>query len=199
MRFFVPAISVALLTATLPGAASAQDAPVMPALSEEVILPEPGTLDSLFADLKRSREETAASAIASRIDSLLDTSPSATVSLLFEWADKADDEGRSASALDFLSEAISLQPDNAAAYRKRAVLHYTAGDYVKTMDDIRTALKLEPRDFGSLGLMATILDKTGHEEESVVVWRQYLSIYPADRKVIGHIDEVDQARAGRRL
>ena len=98
-----------------------------------------------------------------------------------------------------MSEAIALRPDEAAPYRKRAVLHYTHGDLERAMDDIRTSLSLEPRDFGALGLMATILDRTGRQEAAVAVWRRYLEFYPADRDVAAFVESTLNERAGKRI
>lgn len=203
MRFFV---SIFLMSSfVLPSAAAAQSGVENrvsgPSLSSVAAVESAQTndLESMFARLKRTRDEQAAAAIAGQIDEELDRSSSATLSLLFKWADEAENDGRHAAALDFLSEAISLKPDDAAAYRRRAVVHYTAGDYAKTMDDIRSSLALEPRDFAALGLMATILDKTGHSDAALGVWRRYLTLYPGDRDVAAHIDNVTQDLAGQRL
>ncbi|PRX09132.1 UNVERIFIED_ORG: hypothetical protein BCL66_108213 [Martelella mediterranea] len=67
------------------------------------------------------------------------------------------------------------------------------------MDDIGTALALEPRDFGGLGLMATILDRTGRPEAALEVWRRYLDFYPADRDVGSYVDTTENDLAGERL
>lgn len=204
--FFMPPVAFAQTgPERLPPSADVPDdkipgtvgAPPDTALLEQASPEDP--IDSMLVSLKRTRSEQAAAAIAGRIDEELDRSSSATLSLLFKWADEAENDERHAAALDFLSEAIALKPNDVAAYRRRAVVHYTSGDYAKTMDDIRTSLELEPRDFAALGLMATILDKTGHTEAALDVWRQYLTLYPGDRDVAAHVDAVMQQLAGQRL
>ncbi|MGV0820043.1 hypothetical protein [Martelella sp. AMO21009] len=160
---------------------------------------EADPLDRLYDRLKRTSDARQAADLARQIDEYLDRSPSATVSLLIEWSDDSENNGRTAAALDFLSEAIALRPDEAAPYRKRAVLHYTHGDLERAMDDIRTSLSLEPRDFGALGLMATILDRTGRQEAAVAVWRRYLEFYPADRDVAAFVETTLNERAGKRI
>ncbi|MEO2037138.1 MAG: hypothetical protein ABGW90_00325 [Martelella sp.] len=201
MRFSVSAILILVtlavfgpLPALAQGSAAEDQASEMP----DVVV-EADPLDRLYDRLKRTSDARQAADLARQIDEYLDRSPSATVSLLIEWSDDSENNGRTAAALDFLSEAIALRPDEAAPYRKRAVLHYTHGDLERAMDDIRTSLSLEPRDFGALGLMATILDRTGRQEAAVAVWRRYLEFYPADRDVAAFVESTLNERAGKRI
>ena len=201
MRFSVSAILIlAALAVAGPLPALAQGNAANEQVSEmpdSVVEADP--LDRLYDRLKRTSDARQAADLARQIDEYLDRSPSATVSLLIEWSDDSENNGRTAAALDFLSEAIALRPDEAAPYRKRAVLHYTHGDLERAMDDIRTSLSLEPRDFGALGLMATILDRTGRQEAAVEVWRRYLEFYPADRDVAAFVESTLNERAGKRI
>ncbi|WP_052699671.1 tetratricopeptide repeat protein [Martelella endophytica] len=215
MRFFISAVLISTALVAQPALAQmAPDAPTPELLppagetvapdqqpAEAILQPnEDGdTLARLFRQLRRARDADEAAAFAKRIDDTLDLSPSATVSLLIKWSDDAENDGRTASALDFLSEAIALRPDEPAAYRKRAVIHYTHGDINRAMDDIRSALDLEPRDIGALGLMATILDQAGRQQAAVAVWRRYLELYPADRDVSSYVDRTENEIAGERL
>ena len=200
MRFFVTTFFV-LSTLTCPAMQVFAAEPA--GIDDAAIAPhsdiQDGSLDSLYRQLKRARDHDQAAGLARRIDEQLDASPSATVSLLISWSDDAENEGRNAAALDFLSEAIALRPDEPAAYRKRAVLHFTHGALFRAMDDLRTALKLEPRDFSAMGLMATILERTGHDEAALDVWRRYLVFYPADREISGYVERVENEMAGKRI
>ncbi|WP_152534461.1 hypothetical protein [Martelella sp. AD-3] len=196
MRFFMPVFLTLFSLAPLAAptvAAQARDG------GEAAVEAPADPLDAMYRQLARTRDSGEAAAFAKEIDDYLDRSPSATVSLLIEWSDAAEADGRTAAALDFLSEAIALRPDEPAAYRKRAVIHYTHGDLNRAMDDIGSALALEPRDFGGLGLMATILDRTGRPEAALKVWRRYLDFYPADRDVSAYVDNTENDLAGRRL
>jgi len=201
MRFFMSAILILAAQAAvgpLPALAQGNAADDQVSDIPEAVV-EADPLDRLYDRLKRTSDARQAADLARQIDEYLDRSPSATVSLLIEWSDDSENNGRSAAALDFLSEAIALRPDEAAPYRKRAVLHYTHGDLDRAMDDIRTSLSLEPRDFGALGLMATILDRTGRQEAAVEVWRRYLEFYPADRDVAAFVESTLNERAGKRI
>ncbi|WP_176086212.1 hypothetical protein [Martelella sp. HB161492] len=198
MRFSVlPVLAFILLSGTASFAEEmASVADQQAPLSNES---EAASLDLLFSSLKKTRDADEAATIAARIDEDLDYSDSATVRLLIAWSDDARNQQHPAAALDFLSEAIALDPGDPAGHRKRAQLHYADHNYHKSMDDLQAVLALEPRDIGSLALMATILEQSGRMEQALAVWRHYLEIYPADRKVAAHIDAEDEKLAGKRI
>ncbi len=81
-------------------------------------------LDKLFTELRRTTDEARARRIASQINTLWSQSGSATVDLLMQWANKAMLEHRYPSAIDFLNEAIALNPDYAEAWNRRATVYF---------------------------------------------------------------------------
>ncbi len=81
-------------------------------------------LDKLFADLRRTTDEAKARRIASQINTLWSQSGSATVDLLMQWANAAMLERRYPSAIDFLNEAIALDPEYAEAWNRRATVYF---------------------------------------------------------------------------
>ncbi|TPW32305.1 hypothetical protein FJU08_04660 [Martelella alba] len=198
MRFSVlPFLAFILLSGTASFAAE-----VVAQSGQQAVLAdesEDGSLDLLFSSLKKTRDADEAATIAARIDEDLDYSDSATIRLLIAWSDDARNQQHPAAALDFLSEAIALDPEDPAGRRKRAQLHYADHNYHKSMDDLQAVLALEPRDIGSMALMATILEQSGRTEQALSVWRHYLDIYPADRKVAAHVDAEDEKLAGKRI
>ncbi|MFC5442084.1 tetratricopeptide repeat protein [Rhizobium halophytocola] len=160
---------------------------------------EPDTVESLLTALKRQRDPDKAQQTANRLMRLWNVSGSATVDLLMQWADKAISEDREPAALDFLGQAISLDPGFVGAWNKRATLHFAHGDYAKSMSDINQVLKLEPHHFGALAGLAAILDASGREETSLSAWQSYLDIYPADRKAQDTVTKLSEKLAGSRL
>lgn len=160
---------------------------------------EADSVNKLLNDLKRERDPQAAQRIASRLFTLWSKSDSATVNLLLEWADTAIKEKRNAAALDFLDQAITLAPDFAGAWNKRATLHYTLGEQRKSMADINRVLALEPRNFGALAGMASILREAGRKEMALRAWERYLEIYPTDRQAQEVVTTLSEELAGSRL
>lgn len=138
-------------------------------------------LDKLFADLKRTSDETKARRITVQINQIWSQSGSATVDLLVQWASSAMLEKRYTSALDFLNEAIAIDPDYAEAWNRRATVYYLRNDYAHAMYDINRTLELEPRHYGALTGMAEILRARGLKEQAMRAYEQALQINPMMR------------------
>ncbi|WP_331372174.1 tetratricopeptide repeat protein [Sinorhizobium chiapasense] len=155
-------------------------------------------LDSLFADLKKERDEARARQVADRIRLEWQDSGSATVNLLMQWADKAITDDKKPVALDILDQVIALAPTYVEGWNRRATLHYQMGNYRKSMSDINRVLAIEPRHFGALAGMATMLSAAGKDELAMRAWQQFLDIYPSDRKAQEQLGELAEKLAGSR-
>ncbi|MCL6706600.1 hypothetical protein M8R20_06280 [Pseudomonas sp. R2.Fl] len=168
-----------------------------PTVTDEPV--QTDSVEKLLIDLKRQRDPDTAQGIAGRIFALWDRSDSATVNLLMQWADDAIKDKRNAAALDFLDQAITLKPDFAGAWNRRATLHFTMGAFRKSMSDINHVLSLEPRHFGALAGMAAILGETGRDEMALKAWERYLQIYPSDRQAQEVVTKLSEKLAGSRI
>jgi tetratricopeptide (TPR) repeat protein len=155
-------------------------------------------LDTLFAELKRERDQDKAREISNRIRVEWQDSGSATINLLMQWASKAVETNKQAAALDILDQVISLSPLYVEGWNQRATLHYQMGNYRKSMSDINRVLALEPRHFGALAGMAAILTSSGQDELALRAWEQFLDIYPSDRKAQEQLGELEEKLAGNR-
>ncbi|WP_092586874.1 tetratricopeptide repeat protein [Rhizobium mongolense] len=182
-------------------------APAFPAAAaeKEVIVEQPNAstspkqhLDNLYAQLKRERDPDKASGIAEEIRIEWNNSGSATVNLLMQWADKAIEEKRNPAALDFLDQAIALKPDYAESWNRRATLNYAMGNYRKSMSDIEHVLDLEPRHFGALSGLATILNMSGNDQLTLKAWERFLEVYPANRAAQQQANTLSEKLAGSR-
>ncbi|MEO9539452.1 MAG: hypothetical protein ABJN38_05490 [Lentilitoribacter sp.] len=138
-------------------------------------------LDELFGELKREPNFGKAKRLASRITINWSSSGSATANALMVWAQHAMRDGRNTDAMELLDQVIVLLPDYAEGWNRRATLHYVMRNYVKSMADIEQTLSLEPRHFGALVGMATILSAIGEDDKALEVYERVLSIYPANR------------------
>ncbi|ASY64241.1 hypothetical protein SJ05684_c28100 [Sinorhizobium sojae CCBAU 05684] len=155
-------------------------------------------LDSLFAELKKERDEDRARDVANRIRLQWQDSGSATVNLLMQWADKAISDDKKSMALDILDQVIVLAPKYVEGWNRRATLHYQMGNFRKSMSDVSRVLLLEPRHFGAIAGMATMLDDAGKSELALRAWQQFLDIYPSDRKAQEQLGALAEKLAGSR-
>ncbi|PBB92464.1 hypothetical protein CK215_11655 [Mesorhizobium sp. WSM3864] len=194
-------IALVLSGTTLP--ASAQDEATPPAASPPPsITPPPvastrqGRLDQLFADLRRERNEKAAERIAGRIWNEWNQSGSASIDLMMRWAQRAAEDQKFDVALDFLDQVVTLQPDYAEGWNRRATVHFLMKNYGKSMSDIDHTLRLEPRHFGALSGLAQIMAETGHKQSALEAWQKVLTIYPMMRSAQGQVSTLSEDLAG---
>lgn len=153
-------------------------------------------LDSLFADLKRERNEKAAERLASRISEAWNRSGSASVDLMMLWSEQAIKAQKFDVALDFLDQVVTLQPQYAEGWNRRATVHFLTRNYRKSMADIERTLELEPRHFGALAGMAQIMAATGRNELALQAWQRVLVIYPMLRNAQGEVSRLSEELAG---
>lgn len=81
-------------------------------------------------------------------------------------------------ALDLLTKLISEAPDFAEAWNRRAVLHYTQGNYKKSLQDCQTVLKLNPVHFGALHGLGLCYAALGEYINAIQAFRRALEIQP---------------------
>ncbi len=190
MRNVFAFCALALLTASLPPAASAEE-PGTP-----VVAKAENPLDTLFSELKRERNEKAAERIASRIWDTWNRSGSASVDLMMLWSQQAIEGKKYDVALDFLDQVVTLQPDYAEGWNRRATVHFMMQNYRKSMADIEHTLELEPRHFGALSGMAQIMAASGRDELALQAWQRVLDIYPMLRNAQNEVSRLSEELAG---
>lgn len=179
----------------LPAAATAQ---TTGGGSSDVATEEPqARIERLFGELKRARTEQAARRISSRISREWAHSGSASIDLLMQWSQKAIDEKKNAVAMDFLDEVVTLAPDYAEGWNRRATLHFMMDNYGRSMADIDRVLRLEPRHFGALAGMATILRETGRKDAAIRAYQQLLDVYPMMREAQDELGRLADEMSGR--
>lgn len=192
MRALLIAAVAALALAPIP--AGAQSAP--PTL--KVPPPDlPKDLDGLFAALKRERDAKAAKRITARIWREWNASGDASVDLLSNWAGQAMGKRKYGIALDLLDQVTVLAPDYAEGWNKRATLHFQQKDFAKSLADIERVLKLEPRHFGALAGMGTILVQLDRKPEALDVWYRALAVYPTMESAQKAVAVLEEELAGR--
>lgn len=154
-------------------------------------------VDGLFAELRRARNEAAAQRIANRIWREWFRSGSASIDFLMQRADAAMKARSHDVALDLLDQVVTLAPDYAEGWNRRATVHFMMEDYAKSMSDIERTLRLEPRHFGALGGMARILKDTGRKELALEAYTRVLEIYPMMRSAQNEVGELAEELAGQ--
>lgn len=183
----------ALLLALTPGAPSrAQpfDAGA-DAAGETATVAEPGRaekLDALFETLKSAASTDEAETAEREILGLWSQSGSDTIDLLMAWTAMAIDDEDYPHALDLLDRITTQKPDFAEGWNRRATVYYLTDDYGRSIADIERVLALEPRHFGALSGLGTMLREMGEDERAIEAYEWALAIDP-------HLENVSEALA----
>ncbi len=89
------------------------------------------------------------------------------------------------------NRVVSVAPDFAEGWNKRATVAYLQGDFQASIIDIKRTLDLEPRHFGALSGLSLIYEALGEEVLALDVLVQVKEIYPA---MIGIDDRLQRLR-----
>ena len=184
--FAILALSMALPLAALPAGAQ-EAAPLRPGLApspgpeEKAPAPARGpaaTLDRLFERLAAAKSPEEAKGIANLIQRRWARSGSDTSDLLMSRAQEAMRAKNIELAIELLDRIVSLAPDWAEGWNQRANALFLAGDPIRSMLDIGEALKREPRHYGAMMGLGTILRQQGDDKKAMVAYRRALEVYP---------------------
>lgn len=156
-------------------------------------------IDELFAELKRERNEKAAQRIAARIGEEWSHSGSASIDLMMGWSKTAMDGKKFDVALDFLDQVVTMQPNYAEGWNRRATVHFMMNNYAKSMADIHHTLELEPRHFGALSGIGQIMKASGQNELALEAWQRVLEIYPMLRSAQNEVATLSEEMAGENI
>lgn len=99
---------------------------------------------------------------------------------------KALAAGDTRTAIDHLTALIDHAPDFAEGWNARATAYFQAGMFGPSMADIAHVLTLNPRHFGALAGLGTMLEQMDRPKPALEAYRAALAIHP-------HLDGVEQA------
>jgi tetratricopeptide (TPR) repeat protein len=127
-------------------------------------------------------------------------SGSDTVDLMMEWTQQAVKDKNYPLALDYLDRIVTLKPDYVEGWNTRATVYYLREDYGRALADIEKTLRIEPRHFGALTGLGTIMREIGDDKRALEVYRKVLVLDPHLESVKDAIKELsDQGVEGRDL
>ncbi len=135
-------------------------------------------IEFLFGALKAAPDATAAKAVESRILSLWLVSGSDTADLLMSRAKTAADEKDLDLAIRLLDAVVDLRPGYVEGWNRRATLQFLKKDYGRSLADIRQVLVREPRHFGALVGLGSILQELGEDKFALEAFRRAVDVHP---------------------
>jgi tetratricopeptide (TPR) repeat protein len=196
--FAIPAIVAAVLIGLPTGSFGQAPEPPAPPAPESAV-PAQTDLDSLFSELKSAPTAEAAKAAEAAILRRFLISGSDTVDLLMTWAIDSMNKEDYPLALDILDNVVTMKPDYAEGWNKRATVYYLADEYSKSLADIRRVLALQPKHFGALSGLGMIMRELGEKEKAITAFREALAIDPYLDSVKKVLDELEKESAGQAI
>lgn len=178
-----------------PSARGAQtQKPVETAPEESVRKP---VLNELFERLAAAKDKEEADGIAGAIERVFQRSGSDTADLLLNRALTALHRKESKAAFDVLDKLVVVEPEWAEAWTQRATARFIDGDKLGAVDDLGQALSREPRHFGALSGLGSVLYSLGYDKRALEVYRRALAVRPHQAEVKAMIDKLAPDVDGR--
>jgi tetratricopeptide (TPR) repeat protein len=196
-------IAAVLLGMGLASPAGAQNLPGSPLVEPPAHVPKPQqgdrarNLEFLLGALKVAPDETSAKAIEDRIWALWQASGSDTVDLLMTRVKQASEAGNYDLALRLLDAVIEIRPEFVEAWNRRATVFFLKRDYSDSLSDIEHVLVKEPRHFGALAGLGTILEEVGDDKHALEAYRKALAVHPHLKGVAEHVKALADKVEGR--
>lgn len=154
-------------------------------------------LDFLFEALKMAPDETSAKAIEERIWSVWLASNSDTCNLLMNRVKVAMDAEDFDVAIKLLNAVVELRPDYVEGWNRRATIFYMKKEYGPALADIRQVLAREPRHFGALAGLGSILQDIGEDRAALEAFRRALAVDPHLEGVADKVKALAEKVEGR--
>jgi tetratricopeptide (TPR) repeat protein len=196
--------SLALLGLGSADIAQAQRAPGQPLVAPPSDVPKvqprgdrTRNLEFLLGALKVAPDDTSAKAIEDRIWALWMVSGSDTVDLLMSRVREASDAEDYALATRLLDAVIEIDPEFVEAWNRRATIFFLRKDYSSSLADIMHVLVEEPRHFGALAGLGTILEEVGDDKHALEAYRKALAVHPHLKGVAEHVKSLTDKVDGR--
>jgi tetratricopeptide (TPR) repeat protein len=155
-------------------------------------------LDDLFQRLQSAGAEEAGR-IETEIWIEWSKSGSPAMDLLLQRGRDALELGDTTAAIAHFTAIIDHSPDFAEGWNARATAYYQAGDYGPSVADIAQVLQRNPRHFGALTGLATILEETGRPERALEVYKAALAIHPHLTGVTEAVARLETQATGQEL
>jgi tetratricopeptide (TPR) repeat protein len=154
-------------------------------------------LDFLFGALKAAPDAEAAKLVEGRIWAIWVVSKSDTANLLMTRARAAAEAKDFDLAVQLLDSIVVLRPDYVEGWNRRATVHFLRKDYTRSIEDIRQVLAREPRHFGALAGLGTILQELGDDKRALEVYRKAVEINPHMTRIPDLIQSLTEKVEGR--
>jgi tetratricopeptide (TPR) repeat protein len=135
-------------------------------------------LDALLDALKAAPTEPAAALLQARIGQLWLAQGGPAAALLIGRGERNLQGNAADEALADFDAALTLAPDLAEAYNRRAMAHFELGDYPHALADLQEALRRDPRHFSAFRTLSRIAEAREDWKGALAAWQKLLEFSP---------------------
>ena len=137
-------------------------------------------LNKLFNQLKNNSNASMAFDVEMKIWNIWSTHPSQeNLTQLLADGSNLVTQHKLNKAYETFSKVISLDPNWAEGWNKRATVLYILGRYEESQEDINEVLKLEKRHFGALSGQGLVQIELKNYERAINSYKEVQKIYPS--------------------
>ena len=137
-------------------------------------------LNKLFNQLKNNSDASMAFEVEMKIWNIWSTHPSQeNLTQLLANGSNLMTQHKLNKAYETFSKVISLDPNWAESWNKRATVLYMLGRYEESQEDINEVLKLEKRHFGALSGQGLVQIELKNYERAINSYKEVQKIYPS--------------------
>ena len=137
-------------------------------------------LNKLFNQLKNNSDASMAFEVEMKIWNIWSTHPSQeNLTQLLANGSNLMTQHKLNKAYETFSKVISLDPNWAEGWNKRATALYILGRYKESQEDINEVLKLEKRHFGALSGQGLVQIELKNYERAINSYKEVQKIYPS--------------------
>ena len=154
--------------------------------------------DQLFETLRNGPEEEAKRA-ARDIERSWARSGSASMDLLLKRGRDALEIGEISQAIDHLTALTDHAPMFAEGFHARAMAYFQADLYGPALDDLETALALNPDNYRAIYGLAVMFMELGDTRRAAQLFRRALSINPYLENATDALEHLKRDGIGRTL
>ena len=158
---------------------------------------EPASSEQL-SQLQKA-EGAEAARIAKEIEIVWSRSGSASMDLLLTRGREAMAAEDFALAIDHLTALTDHAPDFAEGFHARAEAFFRAGLYGPALDDLETALALDPTHFDAIFGLAVMFQEFGDLRRAEQLYREVLALHPTHENATQALERMKRDGIGREL
>ena len=137
--------------------------------------------------------------VAREVETVWARSGSAAMDLLLKRGRDALEEGEFNVAIDHLTALTDHAPDFGEGFNARAEAYFRADLYGPALDDLETALALNPLNYNAMFGVAVMMQEFGDNRRAAQLYRKVLEIHPNHENAQAALERLKRDGIGREL